>query len=350
MEIGLLSLGDHLPDPRTGRKTSPSERHRAIVESAVRAEGAGFDSIWIGEHHFCDYIVSSPPVLLGAIAARTTRLRLGTGVALLANLDPVRAAEDYATVDAVSGGRLELVVGRGILARTYAEFGQPLDDSRAMYAEKLELLLRLWSEENVHFEGDYRPALGGVTVHPRPAQEPHPPVWVGGGSSNHSVDLAARLGLGLMLPSVIAPPQAFAPYVERYRERFDASHGRAPRVGACSHVHVAGDSQRARAEWRPHYEAYWRFIAELIGSQGAAAGRGGAAPYEIDYDTMLKGPAMCGSPAEIVDRLAELRDGLGLDVHLAMMDLGGLPDAELWRAIDLYGERVLPELRASDAA
>ena len=120
MEIGLLTLGDWLPDPTTGQRISQAERHRTLVESAVRAEAAGFDSVWLGEHHFCDYILSAPPVVLAAIAERTTTLRLGTGVTLLANLDPVRVAEDYATLDLVSEGRAELVVGRGILADTYA--------------------------------------------------------------------------------------------------------------------------------------------------------------------------------------------------------------------------------------
>ena len=119
-------------------------------------------------------------------------------------------AEDYATVDAISDGRVELVAGRGILAGTYAQFGQDLEDSREIFREKLELLIRLWSEEQVGFRGKHRPPLGSVTVHPRPVQRPHPPLWIGGGSSNGSVDLAARLGVGLMLPSVIAPPAVFA--------------------------------------------------------------------------------------------------------------------------------------------
>lgn len=347
MEVGLLSLGDWLPDPRTGQLLTPSERHRSIVESAVRAELAGFDSVWIGEHHFCHYILSAPPVVLGAIAARTERIRLGTGVTLLPHLDPVRCAEDYATVDVVSGGRLELVVGRGILARSYAEFGQSLEQSREIYAEHLELLLRLWQEEGVSWSGKHRPPLGGVTIHPRPSQQPHPPIWVGGGSSNESVDLAARLGLGLMLPSVVAPPEAFAPMAERYRERFAAEgHPSAePRVGAVNHVHVASTSEQAREHWRPHYESYWEFVLGLIRDHGAASLRlPRGQRFEPDYDLMLKGPAICGSPAEVADRLLAMRELLGLDVHLAMLDLGGLPPDELYRTIDLYGERVLPEI------
>src|SRR5262245_65855150 len=123
MREGLLVLGGHLPNPHTGEKTTSAQRHRQIVEIAVRAEALGFDSVWLGEHHNCDYILSSPPVVLAAIAERTRRLRLGTGVTLLGTLDPLRAAEDYATVDVLSGGRVEVVAGRGILRRTYTDFG-----------------------------------------------------------------------------------------------------------------------------------------------------------------------------------------------------------------------------------
>ena len=313
----------------------------------MRAEQAGFSSVWVGEHHFCDYILSSPPVVLAAIAERTRNLRLGTGVTLLPHLDPVRAAEDYATVDALSGGRVELVVGRGILAKSYSDFGQDVAESREIYAEKLELLLRLWREEKVTWSGRHRPPLFGVTVQPRPVQRPHPPVWVGGGTSDHSIDLAARLGLPLMLPSVIAPPEAFVRLVHRYRERF-AAGGHDPallRIGACSHVHVAPTSQQARARWRPHYESYWDFVLGLMRSHGTSAFGADPSNFDVDYERMLRGPAVCGSPEEVSERLLEMRELLGLDVHLAMLDLGGLAPDEVYETIDLFGEAVLPRLQ-----
>ena len=342
MQVGLLTLGDHLPDPLTGDRISQAERHRTIVESAVRAEAVGFSSVWLGEHHLCDYILSSPPVVLAAIAERTSSLRLGTGVTLLPNLDPVRVAEDYATVDALSGGRVELVVGRGILQQTYADFGQDYAGSREIYAEKLELLLRIWREEDVTWRGEHRAPLDGATVQPRPLQSPHPPVWVGGGTSHHSVDLAARLGLPLMLPSVLGPPETFAPLVERYREQ-RASAGHAPpfRVGACSHVHVAETSQRARDEWRPYFTSYWAFVLGLLRSRGTSVAQDA---FQVDYDTMLKGPMICGSAAEVADRIQGMRELLGLDLHLSMFDLGGLPPNRLYETLELFGEKVLPEL------
>jgi alkanesulfonate monooxygenase SsuD/methylene tetrahydromethanopterin reductase-like flavin-dependent oxidoreductase (luciferase family) len=342
MRSGLMILGDHLPDPETGQRPSQREHHRSIVALAEFAEHAGLDSVWLGEHHFCDYILSSPPVLLGAIAERTERIRLGTAVTLLANLDPVRAAEDYATVDLLSDGRLELGVGRGILPNMYALFGQDPERSRELYAEKLELLLRLWSEQEVEWSGSARAPLPGVRVEPHPLQKPHPPVWVGGGTSNESIDLAARLGLRLMLPSVIAAPETFEPLVERYRERYLAA-GHDPaglQIGACSHVHIAKDSQQARRRWEPYHMGYFSWVVGLV--DWAGAGFPGGAP---SYDSLLAGPSICGSPAEVADRIGQMRERLQLDIHLAMFDHGGIPEPTLREALDLFASRVVPELQ-----
>jgi alkanesulfonate monooxygenase SsuD/methylene tetrahydromethanopterin reductase-like flavin-dependent oxidoreductase (luciferase family) len=345
---GLLILGDHLPDPHTGERVTQAARHRQFVEFAVRAEALEFDSVWLGEHHLCDYILSSPPVVLAAIGERTRRLRLGTAVTLLGNLDPVRAAEDYATVDALSGGRVEVVAGRGVLKRTYRDFGHDPADSRALYTENVELLLRLWSESDVHWSGRFRAPLDAVTVTPGPVQKPHPPLWIGGGSSFDSVDLAARLGLPLMLPSVLAPPEAFLPMTERYRARFAAAgHTHAvPRVGACSHVHVAEDSEVARKRWQPFHMNYLNWVTGLMvwGGMNVEAATGNARPPSLDFERLIGGPSVCGSPAEVADRILGMREKLGLDLHIAMFDHGGMPEKLVLETLELFGTRVLPEL------
>jgi alkanesulfonate monooxygenase SsuD/methylene tetrahydromethanopterin reductase-like flavin-dependent oxidoreductase (luciferase family) len=352
MRVGQLVLGDHLANPHTGVKTTPAQRHRQIVELAVRAEALGFESVWLGEHHLCDYVVSSPPVVLAAIAERTTRLRLGTGVTLLGSLDPIRVAEDYATLDGLSNGRAEVVAGRGVLRRTYADFGHDPDESRELYEENVSLLLAAWTIAPLSAEPKHRAPLRAITVQPRPVQQPHPPVWIGGGSSYASVDLAARLGLPLMLPSVLAPPAAFAPYVARYRERFVA-HGAGrerPVVGACSHVHVAADSQTARERWRPYHMQYIRWVTtELIPWGGVnlapSEDRAAAPPgTSLDFDALCAGPSICGSAPEVVDRIAKMREQLGLDIHLAMFDHGGIPDAELADAMERFAAGVIPAL------
>ena len=348
MKEGLLILGDHLADPHSGERVSQAQRHRQFVDLAVRAEALGFDSVWLGEHHLCDYILSSPPVVLAAIASLTSRLRLGTAVTLLGNLDPVRAAEDYATLDALSGGRVEMVAGRGVLKRTYRDFGRDPEDSRALYRENVELLLRLWTESDVHWSGRFRASLDGVTVTPAPVQKPHPPLWIGGGSSVDSVDLAASLGLPLMLPSVLAPPQAFAPMAERYREKFQAArHPHAvPRIGACSHVHVAEDSETARRRWKPYHMNYLGWVMGLMawgGVNADAPGALGRTP-SFDFERLIAGPSVCGSPAEVADRILGMREALDLDLHIAMFDHGGMPEKLVLETLELFGTRVLPEI------
>lgn len=326
MRVGLLSLGDCHDDPVAGTKTSPAQRHRAIVDEAVLAESLGFDAVWLGEHHPCDSVLAAPPVVLAAIAARTARIRLGAGVTRLASLDPVRVAEDYATVDAISNGRVELSVGRGILVDTDEGFGQKPDESRERFRENLELLRRLWNETGVSWSGRFRAPLDRVTVEPRPVQAPHPPIWVGGESSPASVDLAVELGLPLMLPSVLAPPADLLPLVQRYRERWDAA-GRDPagaRVACCNHVHVAANSQQARLARRDR--------------EGQALGA------VRDSERLLAG-IVCGSPGEVVDRIAATRETLGLDLHLSIFDLGGLPPAQVARTLELFATQVLPHLR-----
>jgi alkanesulfonate monooxygenase SsuD/methylene tetrahydromethanopterin reductase-like flavin-dependent oxidoreductase (luciferase family) len=350
MREGLLVLGDHLANPHTGAKSTPAERHRQIVETAVRAEALGFDSVWLGEHHLCDYVLSSPPVVLAAIAARTERLRLGTGVTLLGSLDPVRVAEDYATLDGLSNGRAEIVAGRGVLRRTYADFGLDPEQSRELFEENVAILLAAWSGSPVSYEAKHRAPLRAVTVQPRPQQTPHPPVWIGGGSSFASIDLAARLGLPLMLPSVLAPPAAFGPYVERYRESFAAcGPGRErPVVGACSHVHVASDSQTARARWRPYHMQYIRWVTTVLvpwGGVNLSLGEqhGAGMPAIVpEFELLLRGPSVCGSAAEVADRIAAMRSDLGLDLHIAMFDHGGIPDAELADALERFAADVIP--------
>ena len=345
MRVGLLSLGDHLADPATGMRVSQQTRFASIVEQGVGAEERGFDGAFVGEHHFCDYIVSSPQMMLAAIASRTSTIRLGTGTSLVANHDPVHTAEDFATLDVLSGGRLELVAGRGILPWTYAQFGQQIAESRATYGEHLELIVRLWTENDVHWTGHFRPPLQGVTLAPKPVQQPHPPVWIGGGTSFDSVDLAARLGFDLMLPSVLSHPKAFVKMIARYREQ-RAVHGFDPdtgRIGAVSHTHVAKSSQEAHQRWEPWYRNYIEWVHSLFADSPDYASR---VDTTFNYQTLTTGPAVCGSPAEVIDRATSIAELLGLDTYLFMFDHGGIPDGPLWESIDLFAGDVIPVIRA----
>lgn len=346
MDIALVSLGDHLPDPATGHLITETEKFQLMVDSAVHAEAAGFEAVMLGEHHFCGYILSVPQMVLATIAGRTSRLRLNTGLTLLPTQDPVRIAEDFNTLDVLSNGRAELTVGRGILQSTYRAMDRPIAASREIFAESLNLLLRLLREEKVTWSGQWRSPLEGVTVEPRPAQQPHLPVWVGGGSSSASVDLAARLGTQLMLPGVFGSASSFVPFAQRYRENYLAA-GHDPsglRVGNVFHCHVAATSQEARERWRPYYQNYLSFVDDLWDGEDLFDGK--VRPSDsFDYDRLLRSAAVCGSPAEVVDRLGQAREMLGLDVAGLSMDLGGLPANLLLEAIDLFGAEVIPALQ-----
>ncbi|MEV5503563.1 LLM class flavin-dependent oxidoreductase [Nonomuraea fuscirosea] len=324
MEVYLLILGDHLPDPRTGHAPSEPERVRAMVDQAVVAEESGFTGVAIGEHHFTRYIVSAPELLLATIAARTTTLRLSTGVTLLAHHDPVRVAEELATLDVLSGGRAELIVARGVSKETDVAFGIAPADLRPRLHEYLRLLLRLLREEDVTWRGTFRSPLEGVTTTPRPVQRPHPTLWVGSGSAA-SADLAAELGLPLMLPSTLRDPGVYLDVVAGYRRHAPG------RVALPSHVFVAEDDARER--WRPYLQAYATFASPWRGD-----GR------EIDIDALMEGAAICGGPSEVADRLNAQQKLLGLDAHLVLIDIGGLPPDEVLAAIRLFGEKVIPQL------
>ena len=333
LEVGLASLGDLLSHPHTGHLATERQRHRSLIDQAVLAEGLGFTSVHLGEHHFSDYMLSCPPVVLAAIGERTERVTLSTSVTLAGNLDPVRMAEDYATLDVLSGGRAELVLGRGhLFVRTYEGFGHPVETARERYDENVALLCRLLREENVTWEGRFRSPLNGHTTRPRPLDDL--PVWIGAGS-RESASLAAELGCHLMLPSVFGRPEIFRGTVAAYRQRWEelGKDWADARVGAISHTHVAKTTQEARKRFEPFYHHYWDFVGGLLDGLGNWP--------TFDYDMLLSGPAICGSPEEVVHRVGEWQELLGLDRHLFMFDLGGMDTPTLNTSIELFGTEVL---------
>ena len=349
MELALVSLGDCVADPHTNKRISQAEKLRLVVEHAVRGEQVGFHSVMLGEHHFTDYILSVPQMVLAAIAERTTTLRLNTGVTLLPTQDPVRLAEDFNTLDQLSGGRVEMTVGRGILVKTYVAAGVPASASRDAFAENLALLLALLEQESVTWSGTWRPPLEDIRIEPRSSQTPRFPVWVGGGVGFASVDLAARFGLHLMLPGVFGKASTFVPAATRFREQWEAhGHPGQPLVGNVFHVHVARTTQEARQRWAPYYRAYLGFVDSIWDGEGLFDGNGRAG-LNFDVARLMETTAICGSPAEVVDRLGRVRDLLGLDLAALSMDLGGLPESILFDAIDLVGSDVIPQLPLGSA-
>lgn len=334
--VGLLSLADHLPDPVTGDHTTQAERYSSLVGQAMRAEQGGFAHLGLGEHHFSHYILPAPLLLLATIAGRTNTIRLSTGVTLLANLDPLRVAEDLAMLDVISGGRAEITFARGVMESTMAAFGiEDIDELRPRFEENLRLVLRLLTEDAVTWRGHYRTQLDHVRLEPRSIQQPHPPVWIGGGLSTVSCDLAADLGLSLAMPSLFRYPEDYLPIIDRYRSRMAANgFGDRAQVAMSSYVHVARTGQEARRRWQPYLENYVHFASDFRGSFGRP----------LDYEGLLGGPAICGSPAEVVDKVNRVDKQLGLQRHYFFVDLGGLPEELLFEVIDLLAAEVLPHI------
>jgi alkanesulfonate monooxygenase SsuD/methylene tetrahydromethanopterin reductase-like flavin-dependent oxidoreductase (luciferase family) len=336
--MGLLTLVDHLPDPSSGERIPPGQRLDEVIAGAVVAEEVGFERFGVGEHHFSDYIVSNPSLMLAAIAARTTSVRLMTTVTLLPVRDPVQTAEDIGILDNISNGRLELSFARGVSEQASRAFGVPREHVYAILEDKLALLLLILRDGRVPIDD---PRGGGLPVVPRPVQRPHPPIWIGGGLSAESADMAAAHGLPLILPSLFRYPEDYLPMIDRYREQMRQA-GRADqiRVALPSHCWVDKTSQAARARFRPYLEQYVAFARGLRDGFGRP----------LDFEGLIGGPAICGSPAEVVDRISEINERLGLDVHLLKMDAGGVPFEELRACLELAGSEVLPHLAPTDSS
>jgi len=350
MLVGLMSLGDKTDDPVTGRKFSTAERYAMTLDAAEIADRTGIHGYYIGEHHGISYTFSSPAVVLGAIASRTRRLRLGTAVALAAILDPLRMAEDYATVDVISGGRVELVTGRGnFFEKTFELFGLSVDASADRFAEAMELACTLWPGKPVHWQGRHRPPITGEHLEPPPVQVERPPFWIGGGSSPETAKLAGRLGLNLMLPSAFGRPDKFIPIADLYREAFAAAgHKHAARVGACWHGWVGRTDAIARERFEPRYATYHAFNQAVIKSVNPNPPSYVTTPF--DYELLsTKGPAIVGGPAKFADRLIELCQLVGADLNLIKMDMGGVGREEYLEMVERLGTEVIPQLDTAPA-
>ncbi len=338
--FGLVSLGDHLPDPAAGHLVPEPDKFRGFVELGVLAERLGFASFHLGEHHFTDYALSAPAPILAAVAARTERIVLSTAVTLLPHHDPVFVAEDFATVDVLSRGRVELVVGRGVYRDHYRQFGQDADRSEAMLTEAVELLRRLWSERDVSWSGTIRPPLDRVTIHPRP-QQSTPPIVLSA-SSLGSVQRAVDLGCPIAIATISTGKFLPVDLVREYRQRWAAA-GRDPAdARVILHVHNyvgAGSSADARAFWLPYQVGYLTWVVQEV--------RGAPAPLPPHWTT-LDAPdsqAVCGSVDDVAAELAErIRACGGIDRLLVQTDSGGLPYDEVAASLDRLATRVVPQL------
>jgi alkanesulfonate monooxygenase SsuD/methylene tetrahydromethanopterin reductase-like flavin-dependent oxidoreductase (luciferase family) len=339
MELGLYTFGDITADPHTGRAITTQQRYAEILAAARLADEAGLDVFGVGEHHRLDIPISSPAIVMAALAATTKRIRLTSAVTILPTLDPVRVFQDFATVDLLSGGRAEIIAGRGAFTESFALFGHDVAEYDAIFAEKLGLLLALGGGEPVTWQGRFRPPLRDVVVSPRPAGEL--PVWLGVGGTPESAQRAGDLGLPLILANIFQPPAKFVDQMADYRRRHAAAghDARRRRVAVATHAHVAKDSQTALDEFHPYYSAYFRSHAprpELAADT----------PRDVyEKRASATGPIFVGSPQQIVDKLMYERELFGVDRFLAQLDLGGMPYDKVARSIELLATEVLPAVR-----
>lgn len=340
MQLGIDSFVSTVTDPQTGVDVTPVERVQHLLEEVETADRVGLDSYGIGEHHRAEYLDSAPAVLLAAAAARTSRIRLNSAVTVLSASDPVRVFQEFATLDLISKGRIDLVVGRGSFTESFPLFGLDLADYDSLFAEKLDLLLRIREAPQVTWSGRHRPALTGQGVYPRPLQDPLP-VWVGVGGTPASFVRAGTLGLPLMVAIIGGQPARFRPLVELYREAGQRA-GHAPeqlRVGLHCFGFVGQTSQQAADDFYPG----WAQMFTKIGRE-----RGFGAPGRAQYDAMCEpdGAFLIGDAATVAAKALRIHDDLGGIARLSLqMTNVRLAHNDLLRGIELLGTDVAPAVR-----
>lgn len=333
--FGIDTFGDVTVDAE-GRRLGDAEVIRHVVEEAVLAEQVGLDHVSIGEHHRDDFAVSSPDMVLAAIASRTERITLGTAVTVLSSDDPVRVYERFATLDALSHGRAEITLGRGSFTESFPLFGYDLADYEVLFAEKLDLFAALRSEQPVSWEGTTRRPLVDADVRPK-TERGAIPTWIGVGGSPESVVRAARYGLPLMLAIIGGDPARFAPYVELYHRALGELGQPTLPVGVHSPGFVAATDDEARDLLWPHY----RTMRDRIGRE-----RGWPPATRDQYDAeATTGALMVGSPDTVAQRIARTIEALGLSRFDLKYSNGTLPHEHLMTAIELYGTQVVPRVK-----
>jgi probable LLM family oxidoreductase len=300
----------------------------------------GLDVFGVGEHHREDLIVSSPAVVLAAIAARTERLRLTSAVSVLSSDDPVRVFQDFATLDLLSGGRAEIMAGRGSFTESFPLFGYNLDDYDDLFDEKLRLLLRLREDEHVRWSGRFRPALDGEGVYPRPLQQPLP-VWVAVGGAPESAFRAGTLGLPMALAIIGGIPERFAPFVQLYRDAArDAGHDPTPPVSINSHGYIAATEQEA-------LDDSWPYAASMMNRIGRERGWQPMQREQYDAASTLRGANFVGTPQMVIDKILFQHELFHHDRFLVQFTVGSMPHAKIMRSIELLGTEVVPVVRAA---
>jgi probable LLM family oxidoreductase len=333
IELGLATFAD------LASGVSPQQRMRELLEEAELAEQLGLDVFAVGEHHRSDFLVSSPTVALAAIAARTERIRLSSAVTVLSSDDPVRVFEQFAELDLISGGRAEIMAGRGSFTESFPLFGYDLDDYDDLYAEKLDLLLRLRTGEPVTWSGRLRAPLENVVVYPRPIQDPLP-VWVAVGGSPESVARAGALGLPLTLAIIGGQPERFKPLIDLYRGVAERSGHDATALPVAINTHAfVGETSR---------DADKAFAAPYLAMMNKIGRERGWPPSGRDQYEALRSPSgavAAGSPEQVAEKILMEHELFANSRYIGQMSVGAVAHADVLRSMELFGTQVAPVVR-----
>src|ERR671923_514838 len=332
MQFGVFTVGDVTPDPTTSRVPSEQERIKAMVTIALKAEEVGLDVFATGEHHNPPFVPSSPTTMLGYIAARTERLILSTSTTLITTNDPVKIAEDYAMLQHLADGRVDLMLGRGNTGPVYPWFGQDIRNGIQLAVENYALLHRLWREDVVDWQGRFRTPLTGFTSTPRPLDDVPPFVWHGSIRTPEIAEQAAYYGNGFFANNIFWPKEHYIRLIRFYRQRFaHYAHGTENQaiVGLGGQAYIAKNSQDARREFRPYF------------NEAPVYGHG---PSMEDFMDLT--PLSVGSPQQVIDKTLTFREHFGdYQRQLFLVDHAGLPLKTVLEQLDMLGEEVIPVLR-----
>lgn len=339
MELGIFTFAETALDPSSGRQLGAGARIRDLLEEIELADQVGLDVFGIGEHHRPDYAVSAPAIVLAAGAARTQNIRLTSAVSVLSSDDPVRVFQDFALLDLISGGRAEIMAGRGSFTESFPLFGQDLADYHELFAEKLDLLLRLREGERVTWQGKHRASIDNRGVYPRPIQDPIP-IWIATGGTPNSVIRAGQLGLPMALAIIGGAPERFRPLVDLYREAGEAAGHPASKLAVSINSHgFLADTREAAAE------AAFPPFSEVMTRIGMERGWPPYTRQRFDAERELDGALFVGSPDEIVEKVLAQYELFHHQRFLLQVTVGPMTHAVVMRAIELFGTQVAPVVR-----
>jgi len=346
MKFGLLTLFDHYAED-----CSEEQYYKNFFEEVSYAEELGFDTLWIGEHHFCRYICPAPQMIAAAIAQRTKRIRIGTAIALLPHHDPIRLAEDYALADLLSGGRLDFGAGRGFIKNTYDGFNQSMNESRERFNECLDIIELAWGRPSFSYQGQFY-KVNNVAILPRPIQRPTPPIYMAAALSPESFMAAGERGHSIMLAPFFQSRETLKRNVDLYKETLERSGHAVDSVEIVAGYHSFVDETPAlaRSKWEDHYLRYMHFVGTLIDPEGYGSAykswqRSGEAFQKVSFERMYPNQVLCGDAAQCVERVALLGEQFGVTHFWVYMDLGGLDQRELRQSMERFATRVIPQFR-----